>query len=74
MQCPFFFYIYCIENISNVFQSEFAISGPELDKLGEEEINDRVEVARVFYRVTPRHKLKIVKALQVGHQIVKVCR
>lgn len=42
------------------------MSGPELDKYSDDDLKELVEVASVYYRVTPRHKLRIVKALQVN--------
>lgn len=41
-----------------------AVAGAEIDRLGEEDMRSLVKAASVFYRVTPRHKVRIVKALQ----------
>lgn len=44
------------------------LSGEQLDTLTEPELDEAVPLTTVFYRVTPRHKLSIVKALQrTGH-------
>jgi len=47
-----------------------AISGVELDRLDEPGLADAVRTASVFARVSPRHKLRIVDALQANGQIV----
>lgn len=44
------------------------LSGEQLESLTEPELDKAVPLTTVFYRVTPRHKLSIVKALQrTGH-------
>lgn len=49
-----------------------AISGAELDKLTEDELNSRIGNLRVFARVSPEHKVKIVKAFKAGGNIVSM--
>lgn len=47
-----------------------AISGVELDKLTQEEFEQKVESIRVYARVNPEHKIRIVQALKKhGHQV-----
>lgn len=41
-----------------------AITGPELDRLTEGELAERLDGCRVFARVSPEHKVKLVKAYQ----------
>lgn len=49
-----------------------AIFGAELDKLSEEELNNRIDNLRVFARVSPEHKVKIVKAFKAKGNIVSM--
>lgn len=47
------------------------IDGPTLEKMTPEELNAEVNNVSVFARVSPEHKLKIVRALQCnGHVVV----
>ncbi|KEJ00909.1 ATPase [Clostridium botulinum A2B7 92] len=47
-----------------------AIEGVELDKISDEELKDRVENISVYARVSPEHKIRIVKAWQEKGKIV----
>jgi Ca2+-transporting ATPase len=47
-----------------------ALSGDELAKLSDEKLARLVESVRVYARVTPEQKLRIVKALQVNGEFV----
>lgn len=49
---------------------EEVITGKELDRLSEKEFSAMVEHRNVFARVTPAHKLKIVRALRKNGHIV----
>ncbi|XP_065225998.1 calcium-transporting ATPase type 2C member 1 isoform X3 [Planococcus citri] len=46
------------------------LSGDQIEKLPEHQLEQTVNNVTVFYRVTPRHKLHIVKALQANGVIV----
>lgn len=47
-----------------------AITGDEIDKLSDDELMDVLESKTVFARVTPEHKLRIVKSLKsVGENV-----
>ena len=50
--------------------SKKAIEGADLDKLSESERNQKVLDYQVYARVSPEHKLQIVKALQNHNKIV----
>ncbi len=45
------------------------ITGNQLDSLSENELCERVKTTRVFARVSPEHKVKIVRALQANGEI-----
>nr|XP_025716174.1 calcium-transporting ATPase type 2C member 2 [Callorhinus ursinus] len=47
-----------------------AMSGEEVDSMEQEELTDRVGKVSVFFRTSPKHKLKIIKALQESGAIV----
>lgn len=47
-----------------------AVYGPDLDRMDEIEISKMVEQIDIFARVTPEHKVRILKALQSnGHRV-----
>lgn len=52
--------------------SSQTISGTELDKLSQEELNQKVDSLKVFARVSPEHKVKIVKAFKSKGNIVSM--
>ncbi len=51
---------------------EQVITGPELDDLSEKQLLENVNNYRVFARVSPQHKVQIVKALQSRGNIVSM--
>lgn len=48
------------------------ITGEELDKLSEKELKNNVDKYRIFARVSPKHKLKIVRAFKSKDHIVSM--
>ena len=48
------------------------ISGEQLDKFTQEELNDKIDSLRVFARVTPEHKVMSVKAFKAKGKIVSM--
>lgn len=48
---------------------DIVIPGRELDTMSDEELRERARTASVFARVSPEHKLRIVRALQEDGQI-----
>lgn len=62
---------YAIANELGIADSEDqAISGIELDSMSDEDLTSMIENLRVFARVSPEHKVKIVKALKAKGNIV----
>ncbi len=47
-----------------------ALTGKELDELSEEELTGKIEHVRIFARVSPTHKVRILKAFQDRGEIV----
>jgi Ca2+-transporting ATPase len=57
----------------NIAENESqAISGVEIDKLSEKELSNRIKDLRVFARVSPEHKVKIVNALRDNGNVVSM--
>ena len=48
------------------------INGEQLDKLTQEQLNEKVLDLRVFARVSPEHKVMIVKAFKANEKIVSM--
>lgn len=53
-------------------ETDRALTGAELDRISFTELKQAVEEVRVFARVSPEHKLKIVQALQENGHIVSM--
>jgi len=51
-------------------RSEEILTGPELERLSDEELRERVRNVNVFARVVPEQKLRLVRALKSDGQIV----
>lgn len=51
---------------------EQSVSGEEIDSFSDEEFIQRIQKYRVFARVTPEHKVKIVKAYKAHGNIVSM--
>uniref|UniRef100_A0A663DZE1 Calcium-transporting ATPase n=1 Tax=Aquila chrysaetos chrysaetos TaxID=223781 RepID=A0A663DZE1_AQUCH len=49
-----------------------AMSGEELDQLAEAELSSTVKNVSIFFRTSPKHKLKIIKALQRAGAVVSM--
>src|SRR4030065_781884 len=49
---------------------ETVITGPELDRMSDEDLAERINNAQVFARVVPEQKLRIVSALKANGEIV----
>ncbi|MBE9155625.1 cation-transporting P-type ATPase [Nodosilinea sp. LEGE 06152] len=47
-----------------------SLSGADLEKMSQAELEAAVKEVNIYARVSPEHKLRIVKALQKDHQIV----
>ena len=51
-------------------EGDLAITGAELENIGEDEFNNNIERYSVYARVAPEHKVRIVKAWQNRGEIV----
>nr|WP_304519045.1 calcium-translocating P-type ATPase, SERCA-type [Clostridium estertheticum] len=49
---------------------EEVITGDELDKLSDKELDKKIDNLKIFARVSPKHKLRIVKAFKHKNHIV----
>ncbi len=51
-------------------EKDISLSGHELDKITQEELRNNVEKVKVYARVSPAHKMRIVEALQAKRHVV----
>jgi cation-transporting ATPase F len=51
-------------------ETETVLTGLELDRLSDEELNEAVETTAIFARVAPEEKLRLVRALQARGHVV----
>jgi Ca2+-transporting ATPase len=58
------------KEIGMIDDNSIVLTGAELDRLNDEEFEEMVEGVRVYARVSPEHKQRIVKALQSREHIV----
>ena len=53
-----------------VDEGSIVMSGVELDRMGDDELNEKVENISIFARVSAEHKMKIIKALKERGHVV----
>ena len=53
-------------------EGEKALSGEEIDQLSDEELKELVKSTSIFARVSPTHKVRIVKAFQENNEITSM--
>ncbi|WP_272507348.1 calcium-translocating P-type ATPase, PMCA-type [Clostridium aestuarii] len=64
---------FAIAKTLNITQNENeTISGTELNNLSQDKLNEKIDNLKVFARVSPEHKVKIVKALKSKGNIVSM--
>ncbi|HEV2007190.1 MAG TPA: HAD-IC family P-type ATPase, partial [Burkholderiales bacterium] len=49
---------------------EAVITGPELHRLGDAELNERIKVTSIFARVIPEQKLRLIEAFKANGEVV----
>mmetsp|Transcript_78 Transcript_78/g.110 ORF Transcript_78/g.110 Transcript_78/m.110 type:complete len:1125 (+) Transcript_78:220-3594(+) len=62
-----------LSSTSSTYDIEYgqhALSGAEIDAIGAHNLSDSIIGVKVFYRVAPRHKLALVRALQKRGEVV----
>jgi len=58
------------KNIGIMKKGDLSITGLELDKLSDEEFNEKLEHIKVYARVSPENKVRIVEAWQARNMVV----
>jgi len=53
-----------------ITEGDHAVTGAELEKASDEELQQLVREADIFARTSPEHKLRLVKALQANGEVV----
>ena len=51
-------------------EADQVITGPALDRMGEDELRERIRTVNLFARVVPEQKLRLVQALKANGEIV----
>ncbi len=60
------------KEIGIFLDGDLAITGAELDKMSEQELDEKIEKISVYARVSPENKIRIVKAWQRKDKIVSM--
>jgi len=63
---------YIAKEVGIIREDELVLTGEELDKLSDEDLQQTVKTVSVFARTTPQHKYRIVQALQKNGEVVAV--
>ncbi len=58
------------ENIGLLRPGHQVLTGADLDKMTQKELQEEVKITDVFARVSPEHKMRIVDALQANGEVV----
>ncbi len=58
------------KDLNIIEDGQLAISGAELDKMSDDDLQKNIDNIRVYARVAPEHKVRIVKAFQAKNEVV----
>lgn len=58
------------KRIGIAYEGSEVVTGAMLDRISDEELAERIKTCSVFARVTPAHKVKIVRALKANGEVV----